>query len=337
MQTIQVKELVARSADRTEKERLESAAQEHGQERGGVSSLRQHDSSGSDLQPLAAESPRKRVLLLGCSIDRLVASMLCRNVSRIFQQRTFDNMTKQTGRDRECGVGGQRCICHRDDIQVEYVHHPGVGYYGNLSAPYFGKLHGTTEDIIKDAYAATKDQPPDIVVVDSSLWDLANWGSHDKHPALKKRISKWCDHDIPLLLQKVENLFGAEKTVFRTAPFVEKDRKIGRHFIWSKKNIKQMYACLESNIVGGKLFGRFQVIDFHKMFADALELTDNKKAMWMKDGYHTSPMVTKTYADAILALLGSDDRIVDADIDITTRKMAENGIIAPDDFDDEDM
>jgi len=277
-------------------------------------------SNGSDSDLLLTQNGKKSVLLIGSSLDRMASAVLCRNLDHFFKSKD----------DK---------VCYRGDISVDYVHIRGVGIKGNLRGPYYfyptkGDL--TTAEIINNTYNRLKGSPPDLVVVDSSLWDLANWATRDLHVATEERIQRWCDHDIPLLLQYIADRFGTAKTVFRTAPAVRHEKlgskgKMGQVKLWKKATIEGMYNCIQSKMQGDKLFGLYKVIDYHKIIADATNSsTLPPDSMYLGDGIHPTPQVTRLYADAILAMLGSDDRTTDADV---TQRIA-GGTIAYDDDSD---
>jgi len=247
---------------------------------------------------LAGAHPQKSVLLLGCSLDRMATAVLCGDLDIFFR---FKHANFSYLPQTNCGR----------DVAIKYVHHSGVGYDGNLTGPYYfqvkpGENDITTETIIERAQQSTKHQAPDLVVVDSSLWDLANWASRDQHLPSKERIGRWCDHDIPLLMQHVEDRFGRGKVVFRTAPDVREDR--GK--MWSKQNLQDMYTCIMSKLKDGKIFGRWRIIDFHKIFADAQASSASSASMWLPDGFHPTPEATRGYAYAIYTMLGLDPNMI---------------------------
>merc|ERR1740138_704772 len=101
-----------------------------------------------------------------------------------------------------------------------FIFHPGVGYNGTLHHP-FHSSYSTRPEAYVGAYGtgailkwhanstswAMLGGPPDLVVVDSSLWDLAVWREQDKTQVSTKRVKAWCQHDLPLLLETVAETF----------------------------------------------------------------------------------------------------------------------------------
>merc|ERR1719188_2244823 len=64
------------------------------------------------------------------------------------------------------------------------------------------------------------DQFPDMVVVESSLWDLFTWASVGLKNVTKERLHQWGDRDLRHLMARVSETFPQSRIVFRTAPRV---------------------------------------------------------------------------------------------------------------------
>lgn len=179
---------------------------------------------------------------------------------------------------------------------------------------------------------------PDLVVVDSSLWDLAVWkervqcGSRPcdgqsgwpcalpcgsrrcsgecgsgactcnrSRTVSRQRVQQWCKHDLPGLLERVQRAFPTSRIAFRTAPTII-DTKAERHEWFTSHDIELLYECVTSSTEKGKLFGKYEIIDYR---AIVKELADqHAPGLYRYDGYHPNWYASTMYVHKVLRSLG---------------------------------
>jgi hypothetical protein len=143
-----------------------------------------------------------------------------------------------------------------------------------------------------------------LVVVETSLWDLAGWWMNTGHQATRERIEQWCDKDLPSLLEAVTKVFNQSRVVFRTAPQVASWSTSTER--WTQDNFEAMHRCVERRSAGtGEVFEHVGVIDYHEIM-DKLISSDagRLKDLWLEDGYHPSGLPERLYLNKIFELLG---------------------------------
>lgn len=235
-----------------------------------------------------------RILLFGSSVDRNAIDRFC-------------------GDNLEVGKFLQTRWCHDKDLKVRmgFIFHPGVGYHGDLHGPFhlsYGGDYGTGS-ILKNHANSTSwamlGGGPHVVVVDSSLWDLAVWRQEDGKKASSKRVGQWCQHDLPHLLKTVAEKFSSSRIVFRTAPTIGKPLAYGsKGYLekFSKEDIELLYVCITSSMVGGKLFGKYEVIDYYAIMQNIL--VKFSKDAFLYDGFHPGQYASDLYVNDVLRLVG---------------------------------
>ncbi|CAK0825039.1 unnamed protein product [Prorocentrum cordatum] len=270
----------------------------------GASALHDHPlarAGGGPPSPVGGDPAR--VLLFGSSLDRNAIGYFC---GEKMQSAEF--------------LQGRWCYDTTLNVRMGSLFHPGVGYNGDLQKPFFKPLLGKsidvpTRDMLEHHLNGTaRDMlhgSPDLVVVESSLWDLAAW----KQPVCggmtwpcgtdmcsercggsacicsgrevsSERVEQWRQHDLPGLLELVQGTFPTSRIAFRTAPTVT-DSKLGGFFAkFTSREVEMLYDCITSSTTEGRLFGKYEIVDYHaivKRLAD-----DHVPDLFANDGYHPS-------------------------------------------------
>mmetsp|Transcript_25252 Transcript_25252/g.65964 ORF Transcript_25252/g.65964 Transcript_25252/m.65964 type:complete len:339 (+) Transcript_25252:91-1107(+) len=275
--------------------------------------------------------PFQSVLIVGSSVDRNAISSNYPGETFTFkQEKVQHNVVLDQARN----------------VSIAVLCHPGVGLNGDLDAPFWnpsvthevaqahsngrpGRIpkntlpdHGgkngahwkyePTWKIIEDApnfgHITFGPQPPDLVVVESSLWDLASWWQLTGHQATPERLEQWCNKDVPYLLKKVTDAFPKSQVVFRTAPQVAPENKGAER--WTHANFETMHDCVMRRSAGtGKVFEHVGVIDYHGIMDKLISSTSDEKLrrdLWLEDGYHPSDVPGRLYLNEIFKLLGAE-------------------------------
>mmetsp|Transcript_59634 Transcript_59634/g.158562 ORF Transcript_59634/g.158562 Transcript_59634/m.158562 type:complete len:323 (-) Transcript_59634:96-1064(-) len=238
----------------------------------------------------------RRVLLLGCSLDRNALMEFC------------DGHGEQT----DYPVESAWCINEDLHLKMGYIYHPGVGANGDLHKPTALAKGPSTGAILKTYANATSfymlNGNPHLVVVDSSLWDLLVWrlgtlGGGRPMPEPKEvttgRVQQWCKHDLPLLLQSVSEVFPTSRVAFRTAPTID---HTPTHEKFEKRDIELLYKCIVDSTQNGKLFGQYEIIDYHALMQPLIDR--NVSDLFKADGYHPTQYPSALYINEVLRRVG---------------------------------
>jgi len=265
------------------------------------------------------------VLIIGSSVDRYALNRNYPGQTYVFRTEKYQHSVVEDKAGRHLGLA--------------VLQHPGVGLNGDLDVPFWnpGEAHaahaaaqakynqtrpaGTNPESPLEAIwqffptvAVINHAPkfsqlafgtasPDLVVVETSLWDLAGWWQHTGHRATPERIQQWCDKDMPYLLKTVSAYFPQSRIVFRTAPKVapwSTER-------WTQQNFEAMHDCvLQKSAARVEAFEHVGVIDYYDVMEKLIASTgrDQLDSLWKSDGYHPSEMPGRLYLNEIFKLLG---------------------------------
>jgi hypothetical protein len=244
-----------------------------------------------------------RVLLFGSSLDRNAIENFCGanlHAKNFLQTRWCDDTAL--------------------NVKIGFMFHPGVGYNGDLHAPFHSSYwrgpaasvgaYGTGALLKYHANStswAMLAGPPDLVVVDSSLWDLAVWREQDKTGVSRKRVKEWCQHDLPNLLEAVQKTFPTSRIAFRTAPTIGKLPSDGKGTIgkFTAHEIDLMYDCVTSltYLASPPLLGKYEVIDYHDIVKNVIDRNVTTQ-VFMGDGYHPTWYPSALYVNELLLRVG---------------------------------
>jgi len=248
----------------------------------------------------------KRVLFFGCSLDRNALLEFC-----------WDHGTNTEKISEPTSANW----CFRKDLNVKlgYIWHPGVGLHGNLRPPFAVSGRTSTGKILahyaNETSRSMLQGDPHLVVVDSSLWDLLVWRLGENYwnrgetgngeqwagpkEVTEERVQQWCQQDVPNLLGKVSKKFPNSRIAFRTAPTIDHTPKYEK---FEKRDIELLYKCISSSTKKGKLFGKYEVIDYHAIMNT---LVDRKLPDLFKvDGFHPAKYPSALYMTEVLRRVG---------------------------------
>lgn len=271
----------------------------------------------------------KNVLLFGCSVDRNAVEFFCK-----FRGHSASDVSSLGSRGQGANLSkvldARWCHDKQLDLNIASMFHPGVGFYGDLRPPFFEKWAPTdiqgkactasTKDIVEllaaPAAKSLLGASPDVVVVDSSLWDLVNWKmlGETVQDITDERYKQWCDHDLPNLMENVSAAFPTSTVAFRTAPGFSGGEQKWRWFSLNAVNVHELHECiLRSMNEHGKLFGKYPVIDYRGI-VDRLKkrgpgVVDQKSRrpldnVFLKDGMHPDAYPSVLFINRILEFMG---------------------------------
>jgi hypothetical protein len=240
----------------------------------------------------------KRVLLLGCSLDRNALLDFCDGHG----EQTFDP------------VQTVRCFNNDLNVRMGYLFHPGVGDHGDLHKP-TAIAKGLSTNGILTKYAKETAQyllkgSPELVVVDSSLWDLLVWRlgtagdrgagpNPSPKPVTEERVQQWCQHDLPLLMNLTSEIFPTSRIAFRTAPTID---HTPHHEKFEKHDIEMLHQCIKSSTNKGMLFGKYEIIDYYEIVKNLIDR--NVPHLFRDDGYHPGWYPSALYINDVLRSVG---------------------------------
>jgi hypothetical protein len=256
-------------------------------------------------QPLTRNEPRlPSVVILGCSVDRYATEAFCGKADKFYRLV---------------------CIDQERALNVGFFFHPGVGLKGDMEPPFYNgtrwgaNLHNQLSDpkeLIKMSRQFMGHEFPDLVVLDSSLWDLATWASQSGKNVADERLIQWGNSDLFNMLNRVSEAFPQSRIVFRTAPtvhdpkyFVTKDDTNGIVIhrdvaVFSPDLVSKMNAEVKKHLKKGKLYGKYEIIDYNKIMGGLIkERGFRDPTLWLKDGYHPRQEASRRYFNKILQLM----------------------------------
>lgn len=192
---------------------------------------------------------------------------------------------------------------------------------GDLRPPFYNKTRygshveqpiSSSQKLYTWSKGMVKDQFPDMVVVDSSLWDLATWASWSAMSVTEERLRQWGDSDLKNLLARVSKTFHKSRVVFRTPPAVYKTKLLRSEStgnilnvgVFSPDGVQRMYSELKKHVINGSLYGKYEVLDYNKIMGDLIkERGFVDPQLWLKDGYHPGKEPSRRYVNQILQLM----------------------------------
>eukprot|EP00928_Gymnodinium_smaydae_P000550 TRINITY_DN1020_c0_g2_i1.p1 TRINITY_DN1020_c0_g2~~TRINITY_DN1020_c0_g2_i1.p1 ORF type:complete len:289 (-),score=37.54 TRINITY_DN1020_c0_g2_i1:52-918(-) len=234
---------------------------------------------------LNEQAKHKNILLIGSSVDRFALNFYCEHVEGTGYADAKFTGTLDEGLQLPQG-------CSTESFTVAYMFIPGSGpppYFqcdhkptlcGDNSLLSPGMTHARPNEIIEidapDFVARNfNGSSPDIVVVESSNWDVTAWhvdeglGNSVVWPpsVLEKHIKQWSDHDVPALLDLAQKAFPDSKILTHTPARVYTDCEWGQ----SPEAFDNLTSALLSKAdENGLLYGKYAYIDYYKIIADIL-------------------------------------------------------------------
>lgn len=261
-----------------------------------------HEPVVPEPEPFAPEPADARaVLLFGCSLDNYAVVDFC-SQGRNLDTYKVDSFSHSNW-----------CFDRSLNVKIGAMFHPGVGYKGDLEYPFWhywgsplsvisGAGNYSTKTLL-DKYAINFSQSmfqrePDMVVVDSSLWDLAVWqqedGDDERAERPQERVQQWCQHDLPGLMATVSRTFPDSRVAFRTAPECL-TCSINK---FTNRMIEQLHECITQSTRRGKLFGMYDIIDLRGLMQN-LSAGAYREYAYREDGYHQSKYASLLYLNEV--------------------------------------
>lgn len=205
--------------------------------------------------------PGKLVWFLGCSIDSQAFVTACLNAKAAIMP---DHM------EAWAAIPDVKTKwCTFDGFTLVFSFHPGAS-----PPPYYDYyvFQSTTPEIVRSEatlIAKTFGKPPDATVVDSSLWDVANWWKKDGAPQTwavpHKEISHWSGVTVPAFLKLVQDVVPSSRIAFRSPPPVFKACIAGFYYMCRGPEITdEMYSNLMQSADNAthQIYGKYDLIDY---------------------------------------------------------------------------
>lgn len=246
-----------------------------------------------DSALVEAEFGNQLILVLGCSIDVNAIGYFCGSITGI----PLDAFVGQA-------IMSYLVHCNVGHFTLVYSYHPGAS-----APPYaqeYNSAFGTTQQIVtkaKQDVIAKFGKAPTYVVVDASLWDVANWWQKLGRPAYPypiptQIIQHWCTKEVPDLLAHVSNTFGVP-VAYRTPPTIfANPNSMGL----SAYTVEEMVHCVEMHKDGwNRIYGgKYGLIDFHHFVDRTLQNSGHGASRFYKDSLHPGPELSLMYINSIM-------------------------------------
>jgi len=236
----------------------------------------------------------KLVWVIGSSIDSNAVTDMCKNM-----MATINDL------DPAMPNHFFWCMFH-PSTAVVFTFHPGAtpGPYYDM----YGPITYTTTDMLTTRAAqimSTFGKPPDTAVLDSSMWDIANWWQKSGRPQQDwpvphAEIINWCEVTIPKFLLFAQALLPHTQIVYHSPPpafaTTWKPWTVNIDLI-----INQMYSCLVSKMNFGLLYAKYHFIDFFKIVQAQHHLAGGQMRALYKDDLHPGTMLSLVYMGEVLS------------------------------------
>jgi len=213
--------------------------------------------SGSECRFKSVHSSTaKLVWFLGCSLDSQAVVHTCWSGGAPASQ-SEDPLFK---------------FCTFNGFTLVFTFHPGA-----TPPPYYDyyKFETTTQHIVQTSLLQIQHmfgKLPDATVIDSSLWDVANWwkknGAPTNWPVPTKEISQWSSYTVPTFLDFVQATIPSTHVAFRTAPPVFPSCQPGFEYMCrGPEIIEMMYGLMikATNPTTHLLYNKYTLIDYHQV------------------------------------------------------------------------
>jgi len=236
------------------------------------------------------------VLLLGTSIDHQAILFTCEKIE--------ESRRKYYGWER-ANLGFQYNTCEFDGFRIGRFMHWGAGdppHHPAAREDTAWKSSTNQEHILDDAPLFAEEmlgtRDPDIVVVQSVLWDTMNWGylggateETAWNSATPKLVAQWCYKDFPAVMSWVTQAFPNSIVVFRTIPTmqIKNVRLVGR----AKEGLEVLNNCLKHHLAF-----QYGFIDYRQIVDDLISA--GVDGIFQNDGYHLSAEAGMRYLNAIM-------------------------------------
>lgn len=240
---------------------------------------------------MKAELSSGLIMFLGCSLDIYAIKHFCTaaQATLIGFENNFAYMS----------------YCTMGDFTLVYVFQPGA-----TAPPYWKDYVGalTAQQIVTQS---TKDvilrfgREPTAIVVDSSLWDVSSWWQRlgmpiSPYATPQADITRWCNTDLPLLLQSIADNYPRSQIGFRTAAPVFTPNEYGQQ----PQIVDEMTRCVRSKLdfVNKKVFGKYHLVDYNKLIEQFMlhHAHLGPQLTFYKDVLHPGRQLSMAYMNSVL-------------------------------------
>jgi len=238
-----------------------------------------------------AANRSKLVWFLGSSIDQYAVKDACEHAGAAIIGDEFTHF-----------------YCKFDSLTLVYTFHPGASpgpYYAGTG---FGPIYTTTEEKMKfrlKEMERTFGKFPDATIVESSIWDVANWWQNSGEPEIwptpHKLIDTWCHSTIPAFLDMVQKANPNGRIAFRTpSPAFDNDWRGWARVI--DESTDEMAKCLRKSAGKGHLLpgGKYPLIDYHLVVESTGKALRGELRDWYRDDIHPGPELGMAEVSAAL-------------------------------------
>eukprot|EP00746_Dinoflagellata_sp_MGD_P164585 gnl/MRDRNA2_/MRDRNA2_93293_c0_seq1.p1 gnl/MRDRNA2_/MRDRNA2_93293_c0~~gnl/MRDRNA2_/MRDRNA2_93293_c0_seq1.p1 ORF type:complete len:352 (+),score=45.54 gnl/MRDRNA2_/MRDRNA2_93293_c0_seq1:113-1168(+) len=256
-----------------------------------------------DIQSLAKVTEKKpmTILIYGSSIDRNSVVDAC-------QARGTNFSRKKKFSGASCKIGKTTLI---------WALNPGSGKPPHWDQEYLKNFEGLQVNSIEKYVtghvkelvtekASLNGSPvvPDLIVFESSLWDLAKWtttGENKDGKVAETTLQRWCKTDIPEEINVLKNTWPTSNLVLRTPPMIETPGYRGNGGSAENDNLalNYMYGCMVMDL--GK---KYDVIDYHAVMDEYIKQHGIKGAFPKGDakygGYHPNHEADVLFINEVL-------------------------------------
>jgi len=244
----------------------------------------------------AAANQTKLVWFFGSSIDQYAVKDACAHANAVALGDEFRHF-----------------FCQFDGLTLVYSFHPGASpppYYAGTA---FGQIYTTAQETMRSRLQEMKltfGKFPDATIVESSIWDVANWwqNSGERRESTKwltphKQINTWCHSTIPSFLDSVQKANPHGRIAFRSPPPAFDNSWRGwTHVI--DESTHEMSSCLRKLaddahplLVPG---GKYTLIDYHHVVESAGKALGGDLRGWYRDDIHPGPELGMAEVSAAL-------------------------------------
>lgn len=231
----------------------------------------------------------KLVWFFGVSIDSMAVDSYCNAnhaAIHVILDTQYSNSDLQHAGSKWCAVNG---------LTIVFSLFPGA-----TPPPYFrgwkSKTLATPHSIMAFRLwqiQGTFGKAPDAVIVDSSLWDVANWwqkdGSPQNWPMPDLQIKTWCESTIPAFLMDLQGRLPNSHIALRTIPPVFATR--GSEWAFARRGpeiVSKMNSCLWNQ---HQLYGKYPLIDYNAAVHSMVTQWGGSMRQWYIDDLHPGPQL----------------------------------------------
>jgi hypothetical protein len=235
------------------------------------------------------------ILILGCSLDIYAIGYFCSSATGLPMEHFVNSAPI-----------GYLVYCNVGHFTIAYAFHPGAS-----PPPYsqeYNAFLGSTQDIVsrtKNDVMVKFGRAPTAIVVDASLWDVANWWQKVGKPAYpyilpSAYVQQWCNKDVPELLTFVAAVYPNTPIAFRTPPTVFSNPN---SFGLSPLTVEEMVHCVELHRTAwdaNKIYGTFNLLDYHHFVDNTLGTAGGAASQYYRDSLHPGAQLSLTYMNSVL-------------------------------------